>query len=137
VDAELILYGQVHGIAGTDHRRRDLMVALLYGTPIALAFGLLAALGSTLSTMLIAATGVWYSKWVDAVIQRVTEVNLILPVLPILIMVGTFYSRSIWLMLGVVVLIEYLWRWHQNLPGHLLASERNTVHRSCSGLWYG
>jgi peptide/nickel transport system permease protein len=106
VDAELILYGQVHGIAGTDHRRRDLTVALLYGTPIALAFGLLAALGSTLSTMLIAATGVWYSKWVDAAIQRVTEVNLILPVLPILIMVGTFYSRSIWLMLGVVVLLS-------------------------------
>jgi len=106
VDAELILYGQVHGVAGTDHRRRDLSVALLYGTPIALAFGLLAALGSTISTMLIAATGVWFSKWVDALIQRVTEVNLILPVLPILIMIGTFYSRSIWLMLGVVILLS-------------------------------
>jgi peptide/nickel transport system permease protein len=106
VDAELILYGQVHGIAGTDHRRRDISVALLYGTPIALAFGLLAALGSTITTMLIAATGVWFSKWVDAIIQRITEVNLILPVLPILIMVGTFYSRSIWLMLGVVVLLS-------------------------------
>jgi peptide/nickel transport system permease protein len=106
VDAELILYGKVHGIAGTDHRRRDLMVALLYGTPIALAFGLLAALGTTLSTMLIAATGVWFSKWVDAVIQRITEVNLILPVLPILIMVGTFYNRSIWLMLGVIILLS-------------------------------
>jgi peptide/nickel transport system permease protein len=106
IEAELILYGQVHGIAGTDHRRRDLTVALLYGTPIALAFGLLAALGSTISTMLIAATGVWFSKWVDAVIQRITEVNLILPVLPILIMIGTFYSRSIWLMLGVVILLS-------------------------------
>jgi peptide/nickel transport system permease protein len=106
VDAELILYGQVHGIAGTDHRRRDLTVALLFGTPIALAFGLLAALGSTLSTMFIAATGVWFSKWVDAVIQRVTEVNIILPVLPILIMVGTLYSRSIWLMLGVIILLS-------------------------------
>jgi peptide/nickel transport system permease protein len=106
VDAELILYGQVHGIAGTDHRRRDLTVALLYGTPIALAFGLLAALGSTITTMLIAATGVWFGRWIDATIQRITEVNLILPVLPILIMVGTFYSRSIWLMLGVVVLLS-------------------------------
>jgi peptide/nickel transport system permease protein len=106
VDAELILYGQVHGLAGTDHRRRDISVALLYGTPIALAFGLLAALGTTISTMLIAATGVWFSKWVDGIIQRITEVNLILPLLPILIMVGTFYSRSIWLMLGVVILLS-------------------------------
>jgi peptide/nickel transport system permease protein len=42
---------------------------------------------------------------VDAAIQRVCEVNLILPLLPILIMVGTFYSRRLWLMLGVVVLL--------------------------------
>ncbi|HSV85765.1 MAG TPA: ABC transporter permease [Levilinea sp.] len=106
VEAELILFGQVHGLTGTDHRRRDLSVALLYGTPIALSFGLLAALGSTVSTMLIAATGVWFSKWVDGIIQRITEVNLILPVLPILIMIGTFYNRSIWLMLGVVILLS-------------------------------
>lgn len=103
LDARLVVYGQVHGLAGTDHRRRDLTVALLWGTPIALAFGLLAAVGTTISTMIIAAIGVWFSRWVDAAIQRITEVNLILPLLPILIMVGTFYSRSIWLMLGVVI----------------------------------
>ncbi|RME49949.1 MAG: ABC transporter permease subunit, partial [Caldilineae bacterium] len=38
--------------------------------------------------------------------QRITEVNLMLPLLPILIMVGTFYSRSIWLMLGVTILLS-------------------------------
>jgi peptide/nickel transport system permease protein len=106
IDARLVVYGQVYGMAGTDHRRRDLMVALLWGTPIALAFGLLAAVGATISTMVIAAIGVWFGSWVDATIQRITEVNLILPVLPILIMVGTFYSRSIWLMLGVVVALS-------------------------------
>jgi len=103
VDAELVIYGQVHGIAGTDHRRRDLSVALLWGTPIALAFGLLAALGTSLTTMIIAGVGTWFGGWVDGVIQRITEVNLILPTLPILVMVGTFYSRSIWLMLGVLI----------------------------------
>ena len=106
VDAEFILYGQVHGLAGTDHRRRDLMVALLWGTPIALAFGLVAALGTTLSTMTIAAISTWSGGFVDNLIQRVTEVNLILPLLPILIMVGTFYSRSIWLMLGLIILLS-------------------------------
>jgi len=106
LDARLVAYGQVHGLAGTDHRRRDLMVALLWGTPIALAFGLLAAVGTTILTMIIAAVGVWYGGAVDEAIQRITELNLILPVLPILIMVGTFYSRSIWLMLGVVILLS-------------------------------
>ncbi len=106
LDAKFVLYGQVHGIAGTDHRRRDLSVALLWGTPIALAFGLLAALGTTITTMFIAAFGVWFGGMVDAMIQRITEVRLILPLLPILIMVGAFYSRSIWLMLGVVIVLS-------------------------------
>src|SRR5574341_985421 len=57
VDAKMIMYGQVHGIAGTDNRRRDLTVALLWGTPIALSFGLLAAVGTSISTMIIAAVG--------------------------------------------------------------------------------
>lgn len=106
VDGRLVVYGQVHGLAGTDHQRRDLMVALLWGTPIAMAFGLLAAIGTTFTTMAIAAVGVWFGGWFDAVIQRVTEVNLILPVLPILIMIGTFYSRSIWVILGVVIVLS-------------------------------
>lgn len=101
--SELLLYGRVHGLAGTDHQRRDLGLALRWGTPIALAFGLVAAVGTTLSTLVIAAVGVWYRGWVDALIQRLTEVNMILPLLPILVMVGTLYSTSIWLMLGVVV----------------------------------
>jgi peptide/nickel transport system permease protein len=105
-DAELILYGQVHGIAGTDDLRRDLSIALLWGIPLALVFGLLAAIGSTFTTLIIAATGVWFGGWVDEVIQRITEINLVLPFLPILIMVGTFYSRSIWAVLGVVILLN-------------------------------
>lgn len=106
IETTFVSYGLVHGIAGTDHRRRDLMVALLWGTPIAMAFGLLAALGTTVTTMTIAATGVWFGGWFDAIIQRTTEVNAIIPLLPILIMVGTFYSRSIWLMLGIVILLS-------------------------------
>ncbi|WP_205598556.1 ABC transporter permease [Halomonas sp. NO4] len=103
--ADLVLYGQVHGLAGTDHQRRDLSLALMWGTPVALAFGLLAAVGTTITTLVIAAVGVWYRGWVDAAIQRLTEVNMILPMLPILVMVGTLYSTSIWLMLGVVVVL--------------------------------
>ena len=106
LEAKLVVYGQVYGMAGTDHRRRDIMVALLWGTPVALAFGFLAAVGSTLTTLLIAAIGVWFGRWVDAVIQRITEVNAILPVLPILIMIGIFYSRSLWVMLGAIILLS-------------------------------
>jgi peptide/nickel transport system permease protein len=105
LDAELVVYGDVYGLAGTDYKRRDLMVALLWGTPVALMFGLLAAVGTSITTMIIAAVGTWYGGWVDGVIQRITEINMIIPVLPVLIMIGTFYSRSIWTMLGVLILL--------------------------------
>lgn len=106
IDAKLVVYGQLHGLAGTDHLRRDLMVSLLWGTPIALAIGFAAAIGATVSTMIIAAIGAWYKGWVDALIQRITEVNLILPVLPILIMVGTLYNRSLPVIMGLFVLLS-------------------------------
>ena len=106
IEAKFISFGQVHGIAGTDHRRRDLSLALLWGAPIALAFGLTAALGTTFTTMFIAAIGVWFGGVVDEIIQRITEVYMVLPFLPILIMVGIFYSRSIWVLLVVVIALS-------------------------------
>jgi len=106
IDADFVLYGQVHGWAGTDHQRRDLSVALLWGMPVALAFGLLAAFGTTIITMIIAAVGSWFGGWLDELIQRLTEISLVLPFLPILIMVGTFYSRSIWVILSVTILLN-------------------------------
>jgi peptide/nickel transport system permease protein len=106
LDAEFVIYGQVYGLAGTDHLRRNLGIALLWGTPIALSFGLIAALGTTVTSMIIAACGVWFGGWIDELIQRITEVNMVLPFLPILIMVGAFYSRSLWVILAVTVIFS-------------------------------
>jgi peptide/nickel transport system permease protein len=106
IEAEFVFHGLVSGLAGTDMSRRDLTVPLLWGAPIALAFGLIASLGTSLLSMIIAAIGAWYGKWVDELIQRITEINMVLPFLPIMIMIGTFFSRSIWVMLSAVVLLS-------------------------------
>lgn len=106
INLEFVFHGQVFGIAGTDHARRDLTLPLLWGVPVALAFGLIASVGTSILTMIIAAIGAWYAGWVDELIQRITEVNLVLPFLAILIMIGTFYSRSIWVILGATILLS-------------------------------
>lgn len=106
IDARMVVYGQVYGLAGTDHKRRDLMVALLWGAPIALALGLLVSIISGGASLIIAAVGVWYGGWVDALIQRITEANIILPALSILIMIATFYSRSIWVIFGALTALS-------------------------------
>lgn len=106
VSAEVVMHGTVFGLFGTDHMRRDLKVAMMWGAPIALAFGLTAALGSAIITMFIAALGTWFGGWLDELIQRITEVNMVIPYLAILIMVGTFYSKSIWTLLLVTILLN-------------------------------
>jgi len=106
INVELVLHGQVYGLAGTDHARRDLVVPLLWGAPVALAFGLIASLGTAMLTMIISAVGAWYGGWIDELIQRITEINLVLPFLSILIMIGTFYSRSIWVILGATIALS-------------------------------
>jgi len=104
--AEFVMHGQVFGWAGTDHLRRDLTLPMLWGIPIALAFGLIAAMGTSILTMTIAAVGTWYGGFIDGLIQRITEINMVIPFLPILIMIGTFYSRSIWVILGATVALS-------------------------------
>jgi peptide/nickel transport system permease protein len=106
LDARMILYGKVYGLAGTDHMRRDLMVALLWGSVIALVFGFLGAIATTLISMMLAAIGAWFGGWVDNLIQRLADVNMIIPVLPVAIMVYYLYSKSIWVILSVVVLLN-------------------------------
>jgi peptide/nickel transport system permease protein len=96
INTELVLYGQVYGLAGTDANRRDLTVALLWGTPIALAFGLIAAVVTSVIGMILAAIGAWYGGWVDKLVQFFTEVNLVLPFFPISLMIYILYSKSIW-----------------------------------------
>ena len=100
------MYGTVYGLAGTDYRGRDLMVPLLWGAPIAIIFGVLAAVGTGVLTFFLSAIGTWLGGKVDTAFQWITQVNLIIPVLPVLILVGHFYSRSIWTMLGLVIALS-------------------------------
>jgi peptide/nickel transport system permease protein len=106
LNAELIVIGQVYGLAGTDHLRRDLLVPLLWGMPFALTYGLLGACVTTFLSMLLASISAWYGGWIDALIQRLIEANLILPVLAVGIILYAYYGISIWLLLAGVVLLN-------------------------------
>jgi peptide/nickel transport system permease protein len=103
VDARLIVYGKVYGWAGTDHLRRDIGIALLWGTPIALSFGVVASVSIALIQMFIGAVSAWFLGRVDTVLQRLTEVFMVLPFLPVVIMISTFYKINIWVLLLVVI----------------------------------
>lgn len=106
LDLEFVLLGKVAGFAGTDSLRRDLTVPLLWGMPFALGFGLLGALITTISSMIISALGVWQGGWVDSLIQQLTDVNMILPVLAVGILVFALFGVDLYMILAVVVLLN-------------------------------
>ncbi|MCD6563325.1 MAG: ABC transporter permease [Thermoproteales archaeon] len=106
VDAKVVIYGKVWGWAGTDHMRRDLGIALLWGTPVAMSFGLTASLMITILHLSIATISGYYGGWVDSLIQRLTEIYMIIPFLPFLIMIATFYKLDIWILLAVIIVLS-------------------------------
>jgi len=106
IHAELVMLGQVYGAAGTDFYRRDLMVPLLWGMPFALLIGLGGALFTTIISMALAASGVWFGGWVDNFVQRLIDVNLVLPILAIAVMAYAFLGISVWTILIVYVFLN-------------------------------
>jgi len=106
LNAEVVVYGTVHGLAGTDHLRRPLIIGLLWGTPIAMSFGLTSALLTTALGLIIGTISGWYGGKVDLVIQRIVEINAVLPFLPILILLTTFYRIDLFIILLSVVVLS-------------------------------
>ena len=86
--------------------RRDLTVPMLWGMPFALGIGMFGALLTTIVSMLFAAFGVWFGGWADNLVQRVTEANMILPVVAIAVLFYAFYGASLWMILGVIVVLN-------------------------------
>jgi peptide/nickel transport system permease protein len=106
MEAQLVVFGQVYGLAGTDSMRRDLMVPMLWGMPIALIFGLLGSLIITIGSAIVGAAAAWYGGWVDKALQMVIEANMIIPVLAVGILFYAFYQVNFWLILMVIILLN-------------------------------
>ncbi len=106
----MVVGGRVYGFSGTDTLGRDLAVGLLFGFPIALLIGFLT---STVTTIIGAITGVisgYMGGKVDTGIQRLSDIILNIPLLPILIfftfVLGTEIPR-LWVI--IAILIAFSW----------------------------
>ena len=64
---------------GTDHRGRDILGRLFYGTRIAITVGFMATAIGLVGGTLIGAVSGYYGGWIDDVLQRVTETLYAIP----------------------------------------------------------
>jgi peptide/nickel transport system permease protein len=120
---QLVLLGQVYGLAGTDYWRRDLIVPLFWAMPIALLVGFVGMLITTLVAMCLPAVGVWFGGWLDNAIQRVAEINMVLPGLAIAVLINALYGIHIWVILGIVAVLIALGSPVKNFRSALLQAK--------------
>lgn len=106
IDVRLVVYGKAWGMFGTDDLRRDLLIPILWGTPVAISFGLSASLLISIIHLIIAVASGWYGKWVDSLIQRLTEIYMIIPFLSFLILIATFYKLNIVIILMIIIVLN-------------------------------
>jgi len=108
LDAKFIVYGTIFGLAGTDNTRRDLLIGLLWGAPVALAFGVIASFVIVVIQAVLGAISGWYGGWMDEILQRMADFLLIIPLLPILIIIALFYEVGIVQILAVLIVLGFV-----------------------------
>ena len=87
---------------GTDHRGRDILTRLIYGTRIAITAGFAATAIGLVGGTLIGAVSGYYGGRVDDVLQRLTEALYAIPFLVLVIAFMTAFGREItYAMIGV------------------------------------
>ena len=107
-ESKLILGGKAFGLMGTDELRRDLIIGLLWGTPLALFIGLVVAIASVVMGLLYGVYAGFRGKKTDEAMMRFNDIIYALPALPFLIILSVTISNSIFLMAGFLIIFGWV-----------------------------
>jgi peptide/nickel transport system permease protein len=101
------IVGSVHGILGTDSSKRDLWSGLIVGVKWALFIGLFTSTISVLLGVIYGVISAFFGGFVDSVMQRIFELFVSVPLLPILIVMSAIFKPSIWIL--VFIMCAFFW----------------------------
>lgn len=107
-NSRLILGGKVYGFVGTDDLRRDLMIGLMWGTPLALFIGIAVAVGSVVIGLIYGVFSGYKGKKTDESMMRFNDVIYALPALPLLIILAVTVGNSIFLIVGFLMIFGWV-----------------------------
>ena len=89
-------------LMGTDQLGRDALTRVLYGARISLTVGLLSALLATGLGTLVGALSGYFRGWLDALLMRLTDVVLCIPLLPLVILLSGILRPSVGLLICII-----------------------------------
>jgi peptide/nickel transport system permease protein len=99
--------GRVQGVLGTDNSKRDIWSGVLAGVKWALLIGLLTAVISVSIGVIYGVMSAYLGGWKDSLMQRIFEIFISVPLLPVLIVMSAVFKPSIW----VIILIMSIFYW--------------------------
>lgn len=104
-DLNLRIYGNTYGLLGTDQQGRDIFSQITYGARISLSVGLLAAFLGVVIGLVVGLAAGYLSTLVDEGLMRFTDILLVLPGLPLLIVLIAVLGPSL---MNLIILIGLL-----------------------------
>ena len=107
-DLYLKLYGTCFGLLGTDWFGRDIFTQLVYGARMSLIVGLLTALFSVVVGLVVGLLSGYLGGWVDEVLMRFTDMLLVLPYLPFVLVVIAVIGPSIWNLILIMAILGWM-----------------------------
>lgn len=91
--------GGVSGWLGTDSSKRDIWSGMIAGVKWALLIGLLTAFTAVSIGVIYGVMSAYLGGWKDSLMQRIFELFISVPLLPVLIVMSAIFKPNIWIMI--------------------------------------
>jgi len=106
-DPSLFISGSVSGWLGTDSAKRDIWSGIIAGVKWALLIGLLTAFTSVSIGVIFGVVSAYLGGWQDSLMQRIFEIFVGVPLLPVLIVMSAIFRPNIWTM--IIMMSCFFW----------------------------
>lgn len=108
IGSSMIIGGKVYGLLGTDEMRRDLLIGIIWGTPLALFIGVSVASISVVIGMIYGVIAGYRGGNTDEAMMRGNDIIYALPALPVLILLAVSVGKSIFLIIGYLIIFGWV-----------------------------
>jgi peptide/nickel transport system permease protein len=92
---------------GTDKEGRDILSQLVWGSRIALMVGISAAFFSVMIGLIIGLVSGYFGGTIDTILMRFTDVILVLPGLPVLVILAAIFGPNIWNLVWIIAIMGW------------------------------
>jgi peptide/nickel transport system permease protein len=106
-DLSFKILGTSWGLLGTDEYGRDIFTQLAWGTRVSLLVGLLASFVAIAIGLVVGLLAGYMGRLVDEILMRTTDLLLVLPSLPLLIILAALLGPSIWNIIAILAILSW------------------------------